>query len=430
MELIINNIAKIKHADIDLNGITVIAGNNDTGKSTIGKVLFAMFNSMNGIEQKLSEEKKATLNRNFIAIIEDCLSKENDISYYYFRRRFNINRIVDALEKAATTDIVVEVLKDSLTDKVEVKNDELNQISQKIKAEYKRVSEIPDEKVIQAIVARYFNEVFDGQVNSLRNDTTQNSSAELIIKGKKIKHSFSVGICDKIDQELDITKKTIYIDNPFVLDDLQESAFGAYVDNYLQDILMQQKDVALEKGVYDSVDIKEKLASVESILNNVINGTIVEKDYDLVLNKEGFKDDIHLQNVSTGLKSFILLKLLLQKQILTYKDVLVLDEPEIHLHPEWQLKYAEAIVLLQKVFDLNIVITTHSPTFLEAIDIYSKMHSINDKCSYYLSKDSDVPSMSEFDNVTKSLDKVYKSLVTPTMALMRIREDLELREDD
>ena len=63
-------------------------------------------------------------------------------------------------------------------------------------------------------------------------------------------------------------------------------------------------------------------------------------------------------------------------------------------------------------------------------DIYSKMHSINDKCSYYLSKDSDVPSMSEFDNVTKSLDKVYKSLVTPTMALMRIREDLELREDD
>ena len=132
MELIINNIAKIKHADIDLNGITVIAGNNDTGKSTIGKVLFAMFNSMNGIEQKLSEEKKATLNRNFIAIIEDCLSKENDISYYYFRRRFNINRIVDALEKAATTDIVVEVLKDSLTDKVEVKNDELNQISQKV----------------------------------------------------------------------------------------------------------------------------------------------------------------------------------------------------------------------------------------------------------------------------------------------------------
>lgn len=429
MELIINNIAKIKHADIDLNGITVIAGNNDTGKSTIGKVLFAMFNSMNGIEQKLSEEKKATLTRNFISIIESNLSSKKDMSFFLLRRRFNINKIVDTLESDSTMEVLVEVLNDFLSDKFEYTDSEINDISKKIKAEYKRVSEIPNAKVIQTIVSRYFNEVFDGQINSLRNETVQTSSVELIIKGKKIKNSFAAGICDEINQELEITKKAIYIDNPFILDNLQDSEFGAYVDNYLQDILMQQKDVALEKGVYDSVDIKEKLASVESILNNVINGTIVEKDYDLVLNKEGFKDDIHLQNVSTGLKSFILLKLLLQKQILTYKDVLVLDEPEIHLHPEWQLKYAEAIVLLQKVFDLNIVITTHSPTFLEAIDLFSKVHSINDKCSYYLSKDSDVPSMSEFDNVTKSLDKVYKSLVTPTMALMRIRENLELRED-
>ena len=430
MKLIIDNIAKIRHAEIDVNGITVIAGNNDTGKSTIGKVLFAMFNSMNEIEHKLSEEKKATLTRNFISIIESNLSSKKDMSFFLLRRRFNINKIVDTLESDSTMEDLVEVLNDSLSDKFEYTDSEINDISKKIKAEYKRVSEIPNAKVIQTIVSRYFNEVFDGQINSLRNETVQTSSVELIIKGKKIKNSFAAGICDEINQELEITKKAIYIDNPFILDNLQDSEFGAYVDNYLQDILMQQKDVALEKGVYDSVDIKDKLASVEEILNNVINGEILEKDYDLVLSKEGFKDDIHLQNVSTGLKAFILLKLLLQKQILTNKDILVLDEPEIHLHPEWQLKYAESIVLLQKVFDLNIVITTHSSTFLEAIDLFSKLHSVNKKCNYYLSKDSEIPNMSEFENVTKTLDKVYKSLVTPTMALMRIRESLELKDND
>ena len=43
MKLSISNLAKIKQADIDIDGITVVAGENNTGKSTIGKVLFSTF---------------------------------------------------------------------------------------------------------------------------------------------------------------------------------------------------------------------------------------------------------------------------------------------------------------------------------------------------------------------------------------------------
>lgn len=46
MRLEVTNFAKIKNADIKINGITVIAGENNTGKSTIGKLLYAIFNSM------------------------------------------------------------------------------------------------------------------------------------------------------------------------------------------------------------------------------------------------------------------------------------------------------------------------------------------------------------------------------------------------
>ena len=41
----VKNIGKIRHADVKLDGITVIAGENNTGKSTIGKMLFCVFNS-------------------------------------------------------------------------------------------------------------------------------------------------------------------------------------------------------------------------------------------------------------------------------------------------------------------------------------------------------------------------------------------------
>ena len=79
MELIIDNIAKIKHAEIKLKGITVIAGNNDTGKSTVGKVLFSMFNSLNNIEDKLKKEKNATLERAFSSILRESLPAEEGI---------------------------------------------------------------------------------------------------------------------------------------------------------------------------------------------------------------------------------------------------------------------------------------------------------------------------------------------------------------
>ena len=43
MKLHIENFAKIGTADIRLDGLTVIAGQNNTGKSTLGKVLYSFF---------------------------------------------------------------------------------------------------------------------------------------------------------------------------------------------------------------------------------------------------------------------------------------------------------------------------------------------------------------------------------------------------
>lgn len=47
MNIKINNIAKINSADINITGITVIAGENNTGKSTVGKAfLLSMMDYM------------------------------------------------------------------------------------------------------------------------------------------------------------------------------------------------------------------------------------------------------------------------------------------------------------------------------------------------------------------------------------------------
>ena len=40
---------------------------------------------------------------------------------------------------------------------------------------------------------------------------------------------------------------------------------------------------------------------------------------------------------------------------------------------------------MYKTLNIYILITTHSPYFLEAIEMYSKLHGMQEKTNYYLS---------------------------------------------
>jgi len=59
--LSINNIGKLKNAKVEIKGITVIAGENDTGKSTVGKILFSVFNSFYKLNEKIIKLKKTNI---------------------------------------------------------------------------------------------------------------------------------------------------------------------------------------------------------------------------------------------------------------------------------------------------------------------------------------------------------------------------------
>ena len=77
MELKVRNFAKIAEADIIVDGITVIAGNNNTGKSTIGKILDVIFNTTNNISAKMNKARIDSLNDMLQKELEQILVKEN-----------------------------------------------------------------------------------------------------------------------------------------------------------------------------------------------------------------------------------------------------------------------------------------------------------------------------------------------------------------
>lgn len=415
MELNIKNFASIKEASIKIDGITVIAGENNTGKSTIGKILFASFNSLRDIDKKVNSEINYSIRDLLMGFIRrlNFYSQKKNILVETIPLRFNISSIVnnilkDINSKSKEEDIEETIFNNikeytNINDKFIIKEN-IKFLSDRI-IEYNNVSH---EKIELNLITKYYNDLFYKQINSR---IFKNTNAEIEINDFGISFEFKNDKCFKF-QKKDIYDNNVFlIDNPFVLDKKEDYFYSPYIpDSYLISKIHNRynKDSILDKTL-----VEEKLEIIYKMLSNAINGKIIKKENDFYLAFDNITEPISIHNISAGLKSFTIIKMMLEEGILKEKDILVLDEPEIHLHPQWQLLYAEIIVLIQKVFNLHIVITTHSPYFLESIELFTKKHGIDDKTNYYLSDINIKENYSTINLVNDRISDIYYKMATP-----------------
>ena len=90
----------------------------------------------------------------------------------------------------------------------------------------------------------------------------------------------------------------------------------------------------------------QKLDEFLDKINSLIEGCIY---YDIEEGEFLFKKDgntYHMKNTASGVKQIGILQILLSNRLLNENSFLIMDEPEINLHPEWQVKFAKLIVLL------------------------------------------------------------------------------------
>lgn len=128
---------------------------------------------------------------------------------------------------------------------------------------------------------------------------------------------------------------------------------------------------------------EKQYINIENLLNSTISGFIVRKDRGRGFEFKSDGYSLNISNLATGTKLFAIMKMLISKGILDNDTMLILDEPESHLHPEWQNKFAELLVLLVKDVNCRILLTTHSPNFLLAIEAFMYKHNIVDRCNFY-----------------------------------------------
>lgn len=426
MKLNISNFAKIDNADIIIDGITVIAGENNTGKSTIGKILFSIFNSLYDINEQIQGQRISEINANNRKIIQNHINVQMDFKTYrqytLYVERY-VNNIIFNNETFNKDEIAAE-LNEQFKEKNNSIFDDYDIMLEEIADNIIRVMNISNDVIRKEIISRYFNSVFNRQINSLSSDRDINlADIDLQIKDKHNKLSFSNNECNDFLGEKNILHKAVYIDNPFIIDELSKYQDLNIINETLKALLLNKKNDIFD-GVIGAVMAKEKINDIMILLRKVVDGDITNDQMtgEFYLQLNGYNEPVALSNLSTGMKSFVILKMLLEKGSLSEKDVVILDEPEIHLHPQWQIAYAELLVLLQKQFDLSVVVTTHSPYFVDAINLFSCKYATDSSVNYYISSvDNNRVNMK---NVTDNIEEIYKKMVSPIEALDTLRYEL------
>ena len=407
MKLFIENVGKFREASIDINGITVIAGENNTGKSTLGKVLYCLFTSMYDIENKCAIEKFQYIDEKARKFLKE---NKNDSGSLVLNR---LRRLVRK-QFRNETHIDFKAYIEKTIDNIRKEHDFYEEDKlKKLKIDLESVLDIDLNEFAMSIFSDFVNQEFKNQFANIKNPYPTLkfviSGEEFVVKAKN--NNFETNILFHSSNEV------VYIDNPFVIDS-QDVLFpwSFSEENHQRKLYDKFYGKGTQHNKFDEILYFKKADKVLEQINNVVAGQFKEDGSELMFLEQGFDKPFHLKNLSTGVKTFVIFKRLLEMQLIQENGVIVLDEPEIHLHPAWQLLLAEIIVILQTEFNLHVLITTHSPYFLNAIEVFTAKYSIADRCRYYLtSVDND--SYAYIKDVTNSTDEIYYLLAMPMKRL-------------
>jgi predicted ATPase len=446
----IKDIRAIKNADIILNGITVVAGENGCGKSTLSKLLYHTFKIAMDYNQIINRnlfDKLRQIHYSLIKIVDDLLylndniDKKNDthqISYFQFINNSTqfeedfislLNKIKFIVLDSLYGDL--EINKPSKNARVRLISSEskldhnhefrikllLQEILDLVANEDKDIDQLFDELIIK-VKAMYSNsrnqmqnrslDILDSQINKMFGNNNFSSNFNL--------YEYGVCITDrKLNRLMSLHSvyETVYVDSPISL---------AFPTTYnLNFSHWTDLNILLKDEFYDNSD---KGKDIENIIKNQIlyGDTSYVKDSIL---QESFiyrRDDgsiFNLLDCATGIKSFSILQMLLKKGYLDNKTLLIIDEPEVHLHPQWIIEYARLIVLLNKELGVKFFIASHNPDMVSAIRYISEKEGTLSKLNYYLAQKSEIRHLYNYKHLGIEIDEIFASF---NIAIDRINQ--------
>ena len=408
LTLEIENVGPISQAKIDIGKINIIGGKNSTGKSTSSKLLYCFLRANSNFNEDLLVEGirprlfRFTRELYYSHIISSSLMRKMDLNdpsldelmEYYEELKFRYfqyeNKNESKLSKKPRERFEDDEYdyRDTISD---AKSHQYLRNKPKFKKHIERIDEMINieqkpNKLFQYLVKRLIMAEF-----SLRSDN--------LFKFGKNSSFFSpqLNFNCKIDfEEASYKKEGIFnIEDVFYLDSFSTfdlplrkirriEVYGNAITDHATKLSKSIYDETEAEVLFDDIDNKE-IIEIEENIKTIIGGKLEIEEGQFIY-KTTKNSRYYLVNTASGIKQIGTIQKLLSNRKLKPESYLIIDEPEVNLHPEWQVKFAEILVLLASDLDINIYINTHSPMFIEAMCLYSEYYGLLEETNIYLSK--------------------------------------------
>lgn len=408
LRITISDYRAIESADISLNGITVLSGTNGTGKSTISRLVYEIIEGAINYDSIVIEEVNHHLSKyyNVLQNIIHLLDLSSNTRAVFRDKLRSIS--IESPDDFDSFERTVSLLCDQVLALYENEGNQVahgaNRVQTIIKFTLDLNQDVPIQEALKQMKSNIHQRIEKAQdkIRTRPSGVFNESMKDLF--GESVKDRVSVyeyGECLFGMSSLNVPlphfiQNSFYINTPFILG---AESFSNHVIK-LNEALRHPKGESFTNTIVDVIS------------NDVIGGKArfdeegVTPGFRFLSNSE---EEFNLEECATGIKSFSILQMLICNGYINNNTLLILDEPEAHLHPQWVVEYARLIVLLHKNMGVRFLISTHSTDMVLALKYISEALQDTQALEFYCAGQRSTRGKYIFKSVGLDIEPIFNS---------------------
>lgn len=389
----------VKNADVKINGITVISGLNGTGKTTIARWLYYVVDVLCNYESKVEQVAQIKF-WNFIQKLSHAVMSFGDSSKNQamttILRDLRLTPKIFIPDMKEIVDRVISIISESLSESFanQPEQPSFRRYEEFFNIKYDTTDSIEELvlKVQQSIYTDYKN-ILEEVIDKTTYHTIENFKEKLIFQFDLDLDGPCNSVIEFSEDGVDLIgnnefsfplnlRNVIYVNTQNF-----GKSFSLFGDNDLEQMLSKKRDG----------EVSASANAIAKLISRLIHGEVKVKKRDSEVifgSKHSFQfvEDsgltYNLRGAATGVISFSYLLQLLKNGWIDENTLFIIDEPECHLHPQWIVEYAHMLVRINKYIGAKIVISSHNPDMVSAIQAISSHEGTLDNLNFYLAEPS------------------------------------------